>query len=446
MVRQNQKIKVYSCGPTVYDFAHIGNFRAYIFTDTLVRFLKFKKLRPYLVMNITDIDDKTISGAKKKNKKLALFTKEYENAFFEDLKKLNVLPANKYPRATENIKEIQNLITVLYKKGFAYEKDGSVYFDIKKFPKYGQLSKIVLDEKSKQSRLSQDNYDKNTPADFVLWKKSKAGEPSWKLKLMTNDKRQATNLVGRPARHATLALAGRPGWHIECSAMAMKYLGPQINIHLGGVDLMFPHHENEIAQSEAATDRQFARFFLHNEHLLSDNEKMSKSLGNFYTLRDLISRGFDPLSFRYLCLQAHYRSKMNFSFASLRAAENALGEIRKLGQRQSNSRTHPFIRLSDNPIIKALEDDLDTPKALSILHQENDFRLWEYFEPVLGFGLLGIRNKEIGIRGEVKDLINKRQQLRKAGKFAEADKIRKEIESKGYEIEDTEKGPRILKT
>jgi len=169
-------------------------------------------------------------------------------------------------------------------------------------------------------------------------------------------------------------------------------------------------------------------------------------LGNFYTLRDLISRGFDPLSFRYLCLQAHYRSKMNFSFASLRAAENALGEIRKLGQRQSNSRTHPFIRLSDNPIIKALEDDLDTPKALSILHQENDFRLWEYFEPVLGFGLLGIRNKEIGIRGEVKDLINKRQQLRKAGKFGEADKIRKEIESKGYEIEDTEKGPRILKT
>jgi cysteinyl-tRNA synthetase len=232
----------------------------------------------------------------------------------------------------------------------------------------------------------------------------------------------------------------------------MKYLGPQIDIHIGGVDLMFPHHENEIAQSEAATGRQFARFFLHNEHLLVDGKKMSKSLGNFYTLRDLISRGFNPLAFRYLCLQSHYRSKMNFSFAALRAAENTLNELYKLGQRVKNDKYfHTSMYGSKltkiaKEVEEALDNDLDTPKALAMLHQANNYRLWEYFEPVLGLRLSGIRNKELGIRDEVKGLIKQREQLRTERKFGKADKIRKKIKDLGYEIEDTEKGPRIIKT
>lgn len=416
-------VKMYVCGMTVQDRPHIGHMRAYVVSDTLKRWLTHRGFKIKHIQNITDIDDKIIEKTKTLGKDYREIAEGNAEEFMRCSDIMGIERADFYPKATQHVQEIIELILKLIQKGYAYTTDTGVYFDISRFPDYGKLSGKCIDDLKKGARVEIDDT-KHSPLDFVLWKRAKEGEPFWE------------SPWGR----------GRPGWHIECSAMSLTHLGETIDIHTGGEDLIFPHHENEIAQSEAATDRQFARFFLHNEHLLSDNEKMSKSLGNFYTLRDLISRGFDPLSFRYLCLQAHYRSKMNFSFASLRAAENALGEIRKLGQRQSNSRTHPFIRLSDNPIIKALEDDLDTPKALSILHQENDFRLWEYFEPVLGFGLLGIRNKEIGIRGEVKDLINKRQQLRKAGKFGEADKIRKEIESKGYEIEDTEKGPRILKT
>ena len=416
-----RKIKIYTCGPTVYDFAHIGNFRAYIFADILVRYLKFLDYKRFWVMNITDIDDKTILGAKKAHLPLVKFTEKYEKAFFEDLKSLNIERADKYPRAIENIKEIQNLIVVLWEKGLAYEKNGSVYYDISKFEKYGQLSKIVLDEKSKKSRIDNDSYEKRSPADFALWKKSRKGEPHWKLKIENCE------------------LIGRPGWHIECSAMAMKYLGKTIDFHLGGVDLKFPHHENEIAQSEGATGKTFSRFWLHNEHLLVEGKKMSKSLGNFYTLRDLIKKGFDPLAFRYLCLQTHWQSKMDFSFRALRAAENALKEIRKLRFRNYD------LRIKREKIIKeinvALSDNLDTPQALAILHKQNDFRLWQYFEPVLS---LGIKNYELRIKNNIKELIKQREKLRKMGKFEKADVIRKEIKRLGYEIEDTEKGPQII--
>jgi len=425
--RPKTKIKIYSCGPTVYDFAHLGNFRAYLLTDTLVRFLRFCQLRPYLVMNITDIDDKTILGAQKAGETLAQFTQRYTAAFFEDLQKLNILPASFYPRATENIQEIQDLIIKLYHKGFAYERAGSVYFRVKNFPQYGRLSQIVLNQQKQYSRVDQDNYQKDSPGDFALWKKAKEGEPQWILKI--GDKE----------------LPGRPGWHIECSAMAQRYLGLPLDIHLGGVDLIFPHHENEIAQSEAAEGKPFAKFFLHNEHLLVEGQKMSKSLGNFYTLRDLIKRGYAPLAFRYLCLQTHYRSKMNFTWEALKAAENSLKEIRFFLQREKDKKLPKknFVQYQQK-IIAALEDDLDTPRALGLLHQANAFDLWLAFDAVLGLNLTAAL-ADASYPEEVMELVRQREKLRKEGQFKEADKIREKIGHLGYLVEDTPQGTRLIK-
>ena len=429
----SKEIKIYSCGPTVYDFAHIGNLRAFVFNDILVRYLKFKGFKTKLVSNITDIDDKTILGAQKAKMPLSDFTKKYEKLFFKDIGKLNIQKADKYPRATEHIKEMQNLIKILWKKGYAYEKDGSIYFDISKFKNYGKFSKIDLAGLKEGARVSADLYNKESSGDFVLWKKSKNGEPSWQLAI------------------GGKLLVGRPGWHIECSAMAMKYLGETIDFHLGGIDLVFPHHENEIAQSEAATGKEFSRFWLHNEHLLVDGAKMSKSLGNFYTLPDLIKKGYDPLAFRYLCLQTHYRSKMNFTFKALDAAQNTLDEIRVLDQRQKGQGTLLLSHNTHNqglslPIVKALDDDLDTPKALAILHKANDFNLWVYFDKVLGLGLkkLKTQNSKLKTSTQISKLLKERENLRKAGEFEKADKIRLEIEKMGYKIEDTKKGTDII--
>jgi cysteinyl-tRNA synthetase len=426
-------VKIYICGSTVYDFAHLGNLRAYLFSDILVRYLNFRGYKTRSVMNITDVDDKTIKGAKAAGISLREYTKKYEQAFFSDLKSLNIQKADFYPKATECIKEIQDLIKKLWQKGYAYEKDGSVYFDISKFKKYGRLSKINLKGLKKGARVDLDQYEKESPGDFVLWKKAKPNEPFWNLKLpITYNLKPKT-------------LFGRPGWHIECSAMAMKYLGETLDFHLGGVDLIFPHHENEIAQSEAATGKKFAKFWLHNEHLLVSGQKMAKSLGNYYTLRDLISRGFDPLAFRYLCLQSHYRSKMNFTWESLKAAERTLKEIRALGQRQKG--TVPAQKFTHNQglsqIERALDDDLDTPKALSILHKANNFRLWLKFDEVLGLNLKSQISK-LKITAQISKLLKERERLRKQGKFKEADEIRKKIKEMGYEIEDTEKGPRLV--
>jgi len=418
-------VKIYSCGPTVYGPAHLGNLRAYIFADVLNRFLNFKGYQTRWVMNITDIDDKTIQGAKKAGVSLKEFTKKNENNFLKDLKYLNVKKADFYPKATENIKEIQDLIKRLFEKGYAYEKNDSVYFDISRFKNYGKLSHLDLEGVEAGARVDADQYEKEAPGDFVLWKKKKPGEPAWQL-----------NVNG-------LKLDGRPGWHIECSAMAMKYLGATLDFHLGGVDLIFPHHENEIAQSEAATGKPFVRFWLHNEHLLIDGKKMAKSLGNFYILKDLIARGFDPLSFRYLCLQTHYRSKMNFTWESLEAAEKTLKEIKKLGQRESGQSISASVRRF---IISAFEDDLDTPKALAILHRANNFNLWLEFDKVLGLGLGKIKEQRVKIKNEIRSLLEKREELRKQGRFEEADKIREKIQKMGYEIEDTEEGPRLIKS
>ena len=423
-----REFKIYTCGPTVYDFAHIGNLRAYLMADILVRFLRFQKQKVHWVMNITDIDDKTIRGAKAIQKSLSEFSGHYQKEFVKDLKILNILPADQYPKATENIKEIQDLIVKLYQKGFAYEKSGSLYFNIRRFPNYGRFSQTVLDDK-KVSRIDADQYEKEATGDFVLWKKAKPDEPKWDLKLKTKDKRQIT-------------LSGRPGWHIECSAMALKYLGQTIDIHMGGIDLMFPHHENEIAQSEAATGKEFAKIWMHNEHLLVDGKKMSKSLNNFYTLRDLITRGFDPLAFRYLCLQSHYQSKMNFSIASLRAAEKTLAEIRKLGQRKVEK---PITSSLIHSVTSSLDNNLDTPKALAILHSENNFKLWQYFEPVLGLGLDRLKVKKEKLKAGIEELIKEREKLRKEKKFEKADEIRKKLLEQGYEVEDTKKGTRVVK-
>ena len=292
------QVKMYTCGPTVYDYAHIGNFRAYVFEDLLKRFLLAMGFKVTHVMNITDVDDKTIRGAKAKNLSLEEYTKIYTEAFFEDIDTLKILRADYYPRATQHIPDVVKMIKGLMARGYAYEKDGSIYFDVSKFPNYGQLAKIKISELKTGVRIDADEYSKDSVQDFALWKKRKEGEPYWETELGP----------------------GRPGWHIECSVMSTKYLGETFDIHCGGVDNIFPHHENEIAQSEAYTGKKFVNYWLHCHHLIVEGEKMSKSKGNFYTLRDLTSRGVDPLDLRYLLLATHYRKMLNFTFDGLRQA------------------------------------------------------------------------------------------------------------------------------
>ncbi|MDI6827410.1 MAG: cysteine--tRNA ligase, partial [Armatimonadota bacterium] len=273
----DMKVGLYTCGPTVYDFAHIGNWRTYLFEDILRRHLESRGFEVTHVMNITDVDDKTIRGANEKGISLNEYTAPFIAAFYEDRDHLNIKPAHVYPRATEHITEMVALIKKLLEKGIAYKaEDGSIYYDISKFPDYGKLSHFKIEELKAGARVSSDEYEKEQVSDFALWKAwdEADGNVYWDTEL------------GR----------GRPGWHIECSAMSMKYLGETFDIHTGGVDNIFPHHENEIAQSEAATGKPFVNYWLHSEHLLVENRKMSKSLGNFYTLRDLIARGYDPLA------------------------------------------------------------------------------------------------------------------------------------------------------
>ena len=302
------EVSLYTCGPTVYNYAHIGNFRTFVFEDLLRRFLEFKGFRVRHVMNITDVDDKTIAGAIKEKKTLSAYTEYYTEAFREDLKTLNLLFPNcpkDPPRATTEIPAMIEIIQKLFAKGIAYEVDGSVYYRVAAFPEYGKLSKKKLEGNIEGARVDVDEYDKEHGADFVLWKKAKEDEPSW------------DSPWGK----------GRPGWHIECSAMSMRYLGETIDIHAGGEDLVFPHHENEIAQSEAATGKPFVRVWLHAKHLLVNGEKMSKSKGNFFTLRDLLEKGYDPMAIRYALLSVHYRHALNFTFESLKEARDVIEKL-----------------------------------------------------------------------------------------------------------------------
>ncbi len=436
---------LYTCGPTVYDYVHIGNLRTYIFEDVLRRALELNKYKVKQVTNITDIDDKIIRKSEDEKTDYKKIGSRYSKLFFEDLKKLNIKKAEVYPRATKYIGEMLKLITKLDKKGYAYKgEDGSVYFRISRFKDYGRLSELDKREIKSGARTSSDEYQKEDAQDFVLWKARKPKEPFW------------------PSPYGE----GRPGWHIECSAMSIENLGEYFDIHAGGIDLVFPHHENEIAQSEGATGRKFVNYFLEGEHLLVDGQKMSKSLRNIYRLSDLEERGIDPLAFRYLALGTHYRAKLNFTWESLEAAVNALHNLRtsllrmsaEIALGENKKRSSAADKKEAGRILKmfkeAIDDDLGTPAALSLawktindtgLNSKEKIKLITEFDKVLGLGL-GETTKKYGkMPVKVKQLVMEREKSRVHKQFIQADSLRKKIEQLGYTVEDTGRGPLVVR-
>lgn len=450
---QKGQVTLYTCGPTVYNYAHIGNFRTYIFEDLLRRTIQFFGFRITQAMNLTDVDDKTIKGAIANNVTLNAYTQTYKDAFFEDLKTLNIQPVEFYPAATDFIDEMIRLIQVLLDKGVAYKGgDGSIYYAIQKFPRYGCLSHLHLDElkAGASDRVASDEYDKDHVADFVLWKSydpSRDGKIYWES----------------PFGH------GRPGWHLECSAMAMKLLGPTIDIHVGGIDNMFPHHENEIAQSEACSGQKFANIWLHSEHLIVDNKKMSKSLGNFFTLRDLLQRGFTGTEVRYMLLQAHYKTQLNFTFSGLEAVRESIQRLNNFIQRllevdtpHSGGLVAPILEQTLISFAEALADDLNISVALasifdlvrevnvlcdaSKLNKEEATQvltLMKRFDTVLG--VLSFEKQVEMIPQELEEALARRIQARKDKDWALADNLRDYIVNNGYLIEDTSAGMRLKK-
>jgi len=437
-------MSLYTCGPTVYNFAHIGNLRTYLFEDALRRTLESQGYRVRHVMNITDVDDKIIRDAAEAHKPINEFVKPYEATFFQDLKKLNIAPARNYPRATEHIPAMIAIIRKLLGKGLAYEMNGSVYFAISRFKPYGALSRLRQRTIRIGARVDVDEYSKGDLRDFVLWKAAKSGEPSWD----------------------TPWGKGRPGWHLECSAMSMKYLGTTFDIHAGAVDLLFPHHENEIAQSQGATGKPFVRFFVEGEHLLVDGEKMSKSLGNILTLREIEARGFDPLAFRYLTLTAHYRAKLNFTWESLAAAQKSLERLiefahslRSAPQKRSRETLRP---IALNPFktrfFAGLLDDLDTPRALAVLwnlahrywrnpgrfDRKQLLRLVNEFDNVLGLRLQ--QTIKAVVPPDIRESVQRREEFRKQKQWKEADALRTELAARGWTVEDSPEGPRVTQS
>ncbi|MGB2804715.1 MAG: cysteine--tRNA ligase [Candidatus Zixiibacteriota bacterium] len=436
------EVRMYTCGPTVYDFAHIGNFRAYVFGDILRRHLEYKGYKVTYVTNITDVDDNTIRGSRKEGIALPEYTKRYKQAYFEDLKSLNIKPADVYSEATAHIKDMVSLVKSLREKGHAYENEGSTYYRIASFPDYGKLSRMDMSGLKAGVRVAADQYEKEQVADFALWKRweEKDGDVFWETE------------VGK----------GRPGWHIECSAMSMKYLGNHFDIHTGGVDLIFPHHENEIAQSEAATGEKFVNFWLHNEHLMVEGRRMAKSLGNYYTLRDILEKGFNPIAIRYLLMATHHRQQLNFTFDGLGAAKNALqrlydfaDNLKLIKGEKDNPEIDGVLQRAKEAFGEALDDDLNTSEALGVtftLVKEVNRLMDEKaisgsdagkvltvvneFDSVLGL----LKREELILDQEVKALIEKRVKARKDKDFALADQIRKDLEEKGIILEDTPEG------
>ncbi len=439
---KKKTISLYTCGPTVYWYAHLGNLRTYVFEDILRRTFEYNNYKVKQVMNITDIEDKIIKKAQQEKKDIYAVTKPYEKFFLEDLKKLNIEKAEFYPKATSHIKEMISLIKKLMVKGTAYRgEDGSIYFNISKFKNYGKLSQLNKREIKIGARINADEYNKEQAQDFVLWKTTRNNENFRKIK----------------AEWPSPWGNGRPGWHIECSAMAMKYLGETLDIHAGAVDLIFPHHENEIAQSEAANGKKFVRFWIHGEHLLVDNQKMSKSLGNIYTLKDLEAKKFNPLALRYLILTSHYRSKLNFTWKSLTAAQNALNNLigslqLATDKRQLTTNNDKKIRKYEKEFLSAINDDLNTPKAIALVWQiiKNKSlvsrikkQLIFEFDKVLGLELNKV--KPFKIPREIKQLTTQREKLRANKQFIQADVLRKKIEELGYILEDAISGSKIRK-
>jgi cysteinyl-tRNA synthetase len=436
-------VRMYTCGPTVYNYPHIGNYRTFLFEDVLRRTLKAFGYRVTQVMNLTDIDDKTIKGAAAEGLSLREFTDRYVAAFFEDLDALGVERAEHYPRATEWIPQMVALVQRLTEKGHTYVQDGSTYFRISTFPGYGKLSGVDVAQVRAGARVDADEYEKEDVRDFVLWKAAKEGEPSWDTPL------------GR----------GRPGWHLECSAMSMGLLGESFDIHSGGVDNIFPHHENEIAQSEGATGRPFVHTWLHAEHLFVEGQKMAKSLGNFYTLRDLLAKGHDPLAIRYLLISVPYRQKLNFTFDGLGAAAAGIERIGNILRRLAHtppaggegSLPSPEVDRFETEFDEGLADDLNTARALAAVHTlltavnqaldaggiapEVRPRLDAAFTRI--DTVLGIVPKGTGpapADAEIDGLIAERVAARARRDFARADVIRRELAERGIVLEDTPHG------
>ena len=440
------EVSMYTCGPTVYDFAHIGNFRAYVCADVLKRYLRYCGFKVKHVMNITDVDDKTIKNSKLQKLKLKDYTDKFTDAFFEDLDRMNIVPADVFPRATETIPEMVEIISVLLDKGFAYKgDDGSVYYNVRKFEDYGKLAHINVDELKVGARVKQDEYEKEQAQDFALWKAwdESDGDVFWETKL------------GK----------GRPGWHIECSAMSMKFLAEQIDIHTGGIDLVFPHHQNEIAQSEAFSGKSpFVRYWFHNEYLQVEGKKMSKSLGNFYTLRDLLKKGYDPKAIRYLLLSTHYRTQLNFTFDSLDGADSAVRKINdfiiSLRNLDSdcvfNERIPKLCNKAKKEFEKGLDDDLnitvslaaifDFMREINVLISENKvsgdnrddvLKLIDMFDSVLGI----VDRDVLVLSDEVKALVADREKARVGKDWKNADLIRDKLLVLGIVVEDSLRGP-----
>ncbi len=436
-------VHMYTCGPTVYDYAHIGNFRTYVFIDLLKRYLKFIGYKVVHVMNITDVDDKTIKGANLKGVSLREYTDFYLERFMEDIETLRIEKADYFPRATEHIDEMVKIVKVLLEKGCAYRKGDSIYFRISSFPDYRKLSKIQISHEKSYSRIDSDEYEKEFMSDFSLWKGGKEDEPFWKTE------------IGE----------GRPGWHIECSAMSMKYLGETFDIHVGGVDLIFPHHENEIAQSESFSGKKFVNYWIHCNHLIVEGEKMSKSKGNFYTLRDLISKGWRPMAIRYLLISTHYRNLLNFTFNGLSQAEqtlqrieNFLVELESAKEREvSNPEIKDLIKEAERGFREGMDDDLNISIALSAIFElikelnkiikdkpisaKDKEQIMDFFTKIDSvLAILPLGKKELP--EEIMKMIKEREEARKRKDFAKADRIREELRKMGIILEDTREGVR----
>ena len=442
------EVKLYTCGPTVYNHVHIGNLRTFLFEDLLRRSLEHFGYRVLHVMNLTDVDDKTIRGALERGVSLAAYTAPYIESFFADLDALHVRRAEIYPRATEHVPEMIALVEQLIERGHAYESEGSVWFRIGSDDDYGRLSGFDLAEARRGDRVASDEYEKEDVRDFVLWKAAKAGEPSW-------------DSPWGP---------GRPGWHIECSAMSMKYLGERLDIHCGGVDNIFPHHENEIAQSESATGAPFVRTWMHSEHLVVDGEKMSKSLGNQFTLADLSARGCSLRAVRYLMLSVHYRQKLNFTFPALDAASAALRRIDDFRFRLAHA---PEAGAGDAALANAsaafverfdacLMDDLNAAGALGALFDwvregnsaidrglgvgDRERALASLARAEAVFGVLDAATwstgEEASDEAAIVALVEEREQARRRRDWAAADRLRAELDALAVVVEDTPQGPR----
>jgi cysteinyl-tRNA synthetase len=437
------RARVYTCGPTVYDYPHIGNYRTFLFEDVLRRTLKLFGYQITQVMNLTDVDDRTIQRSNEAGVPLREYTDRYAEAFFDDLKTLRVEPAEHYPRATEYVPQMVEIIKSLEEAGHTYESDGSIYFRISSFPAYGKLSGVRPEANLPGARIDADDYEKEDARDFVLWKAAKPDEPVWETELGP----------------------GRPGWHIECSAMSMSLLGKSFDIHCGGVDNIFPHHENEIAQSEGATGEPFARYWLHAEHLVVGDEKMAKRLGNFHTLRELLDQGHDPVVVRYLLISVPYRQKLNFTFDSLHAAAQATDRIGNTLRRLHHT---PAVDgagdLSSTAISgfeaefrASLADDLNTARALGALHTllrqvntaldgdgiSTDVRALLDRALATADSVLDVFPAERTADGDDADiqrLIDERTAAREAKDFARADEIRDELAAEGVILEDTPHG------